>query len=217
MILPFHTDSRIAIIGAGGLGKEVLCTIGELIGWEVLRRQVSFVVEEEYYDTKEVFGINVLPLSYSNPGFDLMVLAIGDPATRIRITNALPASTRFATIIHPSVQLTPYTRIGEGSVIHGQVFLSCDVELGKFALINPGTTISHDSSIGDFFTCSPGVHISGTCSIGHRVFMGTGACIRNAIAIADDVTIGMGAVVTKDILTKGTYIGNPASLIEMKP
>lgn len=216
MTLPFNADSRIGIIGAGGLGKEVLCTIGEIIGWSSLRSNVRFLVEEKYLDKPAVFDINVLPLNPSNLDFDFLVLAIGDLETRIRITATLPAATRYATIIHPSVKLTPYTKIGEGSVILGQVLLSCDVEIGKFALINPGTTISHDTSVGDFFTTSPGVNISGTCKIGNRVFIGTNACTRNAITIGDDVTIGMGAVVTKDILVKGTYIGNPAALIEIK-
>jgi len=212
-MLPFNPDNRIAIIGAGGLGKEVLCTLGEIMGWKFIKDKVSFLVEEKYFDKTVVLDTRVDPLSVSKLDYDYLVLAIGDLEARIRITTMLPSNTKYATVIHPSVHLTPYTKIGEGSVILGQVLLSCDVEIGKFALINPGTTISHDSSIGDFFMASPGVNISGNCKIGHRVFMGTNACTRNAITIADDITIGMGAVVTKDIQAKGTYIGNPASLI----
>jgi sugar O-acyltransferase (sialic acid O-acetyltransferase NeuD family) len=213
MTSPLQAGSRIGIIGAGGLGKEVLCTIGELLGWKDIGEKVSFLVEEKYFDGRPVLGIEVLPLGDTSRVFDYMVIAIGDLEARMRIKNALPNSIKYATIIHPSVQLTPYTRIGEGSIVLGNVLLSCDVEIGKFAIINPGTTISHDSSTGDFFTSSPGVNISGNCKIGDRVFIGTNACTRNAITIGDDVIIGMGAVVTKDILQKGTYIGNPASLI----
>jgi len=216
MIQSIYPDSRIGIIGAGGLGKEVLCVIGELLGWEGLNKRVGFLVEPKFLTKESVLGIDVLPLSNSNLSFDFIVIAIGDLASRWRIKNALPATSRYMTIIHPGVQRTPYTKIGEGSIVLGQVLLSCDVQIGMFSIINPGTTISHDTTAGDFFTTSPGVNISGNCKIGNRVFMGTNACTRNAITIADDVIIGMGAVVVKDLLTAGTYIGNPAALIQNK-
>ena len=213
MIISDNPNIRIGIIGAGGLGKEVLCTLGEILGWSSLPNRVKFLVEESFFENNVVHDINVLPLKEANLLFDYYVLAIGDMAARIRILNTLPSTLQYATIIHPSVQLTPFTKIGDGSIVLGQVLLSCDVEIGKFALINPGTTISHDSTTGEHFMASPGVNISGNCKIGHRVFMGTNACTRNAISIGDDVIIGMGAVVTKDLPEKGTYIGNPASLI----
>lgn len=216
MIQSIYPDSRIGIIGAGGLGKEVLCVIGELLGWDGLNKRVSFLVEPPYLKKESILGIEVLPLSSESLSFDYIVIAIGDLTSRMRIKNALPSTTRYATIIHPGVQLTPYTRIGEGSIVLGQVLLSCDVQIGIFSIINPGTTISHDTTVGDFFTTSPGVNISGNCTIGNRVFMGTNACTRNTITIADDVIIGMGTVVVKDLLTAGTYIGNPAALIQNK-
>jgi sugar O-acyltransferase (sialic acid O-acetyltransferase NeuD family) len=205
--------NTIAIVGAGGLGKEVLCTIGELIGYENLASKVRFVVEDKYFNHQSVFGIQVYPLSTENSAYDAVIIAIGDWAARRRISQLFPKGTNFVSLIHPGAQLTPFTQIGEGTIVLGDVLLSCDVTIGKFALINPGITISHDTVIGDFFTASPGVHISGTCTIGERVFMGTGALIRNAITIGNDVTIGMGAVVVGDILQPGTYIGNPAKLI----
>ncbi len=206
-------DSKIGIIGAGGLGKEVLCCLGELLGWTDLNKKVCFLVEEKYFTTKTVLGVDVFPLSFSEPVCNSIVIAVGDLDQRIRIKSSLPADVKFPAILHPSVQKTPYTSMGEGCIVLGNVLLSCDVEIGNFAIINPGTTISHDTHIGDFFTTSPGVNISGTCTFGDRVFMGTNSCVRNGCRITDDVVIGMGAVVVSDLLEKGTYIGNPARLI----
>jgi acetyltransferase-like isoleucine patch superfamily enzyme len=45
--------------------------------------------------------------------------------------------------------------------------------------------------------------------IGDRVSIGSNATIM-PVRIADDVVIGAGSVVTKDIMTAGTYAGNPA-------
>ena len=152
MIKSLRSDTTIGIIGAGGLGKEVLCVLGELIGWENLNKRVGFLVEPAFHNMENVLGVNVLPLSFTSIPFDFVVIAIGDIKSRMRIRNALPPHTRYATVVHPSAQLTPFTKIGEGSVVLGQVFLSCDVEIGSFSIINPGTTISHDNITGDFFS-----------------------------------------------------------------
>lgn len=208
-----HPDSRIGIIGAGGLGKEVLCCIADQLGWSDLASRVTFLVEDEYYPAAPVHGIEVRLLSSGTDAYTDIVVAIGNLEARKRIIHLLPSSTRYATIIDRSVQMTPYTTIGEGAIILANTFLSCDVHIGRFALINPATTISHDSRAGDFFTTSPGVNISGGCTIGHNVFLGTNACTRDAVTIADDVIIGMGAVVTSDILASGTYVGNPARVL----
>jgi sugar O-acyltransferase (sialic acid O-acetyltransferase NeuD family) len=206
-------ENRIGIVGAGGLGKEVLCCFGELFGWKDLNTRVTFLVEDEFLNQDSLFGIDVLPLARHIQDYSRIVIAIGDLKARIRIKGLFPSSTSFETVIHPGVIQTPFTHIGEGSIVLGNSFLSCDVHIGCFAIINPGTTISHDTLIGDYFTASPGVNISGQCLLGERVFMGTNSCTRNAITIGDDVIIGMGAVVVKSILQPGMYVGNPAGLI----
>lgn len=203
----------LGIIGAGGLGKEVLCCFGDIIGWKEINKRAIFLVEEGYPMPPEVHGIKVIPFAQATQYCSSFIIAIGDAAARARIRTQLPPNSIFATLIHPDVKLTPFTHIGEGSIVLANTFLSVDVSIGSFSLINPGTTISHDCSIGDFFTGSPGVNISGTVRIGQHVFIGTNATIRNSIEIADHVIIGMGAVVTKDIKLAGTYIGNPATLV----
>jgi sugar O-acyltransferase (sialic acid O-acetyltransferase NeuD family) len=207
-------EKRWAIIGAGGLGKEVLCCLGDTLGWDDLNSKFCFLVEQEYFSKTSVFGINILPLAYEHTHDIQPVIAIGDLNARIRIQKLLlETHSTFPSVIHRSVIVTPYTTIGHGSIVMGNTLISCDVTIGEFAILNPGSTISHDCSIGTFFTAAPGVTISGGCSIGDRVVIGTNACIKNGIHITNDVVIGMGAVVIKDILSPGTYVGNPAHLI----
>lgn len=203
----------IGIIGAGGLGKEVLCCLGETIGWDKLSSGIRFLEEADYFHEREVLGISVLPFENEVSEMSEVVIAFGDTAARIRLSQQIPSHVKIARVVHPNVTRTPHTAIGKGSIVLGNVLLSCDVRIGDFAVINPGTTISHDAVIGDFFSASPGVNISGNCKIGDRVFMGTNAALRNGIRIGDDVVIGMGSVVVKDILSPGTYLGNPAVLV----
>ena len=203
-----HTR-KICIIGAGGLGKEVFCCIREQNGWQN-HAEIKFLEENSFYKKRKVLGVDVLPLSETEIKDSLVVIAIGEAQPRERIAALLPHDTEFAIVVGRGVSLTPYTKLGRGTIVLGQSFLSCDVEIGNHSIINPGTTISHDCKIGDFFTASPGVNVSGNCNLGKHVFLGTNSCIRNAIRICDNVIIGMGAVVTKDITIGGMYIGNPA-------
>ncbi len=207
---PLQKDIPIGIIGAGGLGKEVLCCCGDILGWDHVKAGMKFLVEDAYYKKVEVFGVEVLRLEIATSDYASYIMAIGDAKARERLRSVFPKKTKFSQIIHPSVSMTPYTHLGPGSIVLGNVLLSCDVRIGAFAVINPGTTISHDTKIGDYFSASPGVNISGNCTIGNRVFMGTNSCTRNGVSIGDDIIVGMGAVVVKDINEPGTYIGNPA-------
>ena len=50
-------------------------------------------------------------------------------------------------------------------------------------------------------------------NIGNNVSIGSNATIL-PVNIGDGVVIGAGAVVTKDIMKKGTYVGNPAKKIK---
>lgn len=204
----------IGIIGAGGLGKEVLCCLGETIGWDNLSSKVRFLEETDYFHDRKVLGIDVLQLENEISDMEEVIIALGDTAARVRLSEQIPSHVKIAKVVHPTATLTPHTSIGKGSIVLGNVLLSCDVHIGEYAVINPGTTISHDAVIGNFFSTSPGVNISGHCTIGDRVFMGTNAALRNGIHIGDDVVIGMGSVVVKDISSPGTYLGNPAVFIK---
>lgn len=209
-------SKKIYIIGAGGLGKEVYCAIQAQFDWNISATNVVFAEEDNYFQSRKVLSTEVISLANMQTKNALIIIAIGDAEARERISSYLPTGTEFGIVVDPSVNMTPFTHIGHGSIILGPSFLSVDVEIGNHAVINPGTTISHDCKIGDFFTSSPGANVSGGCKIGDRVFMGTNSCIRNAVTICDDVIIGMGSVVTKDILFGGTYIGNPARSINQE-
>ncbi len=212
---PFHDmlrnlPGRLAIIGAGGLGREVLCLLGDVLGWDGLDQRVVFAVETTYGAGHRVHGIDVIPIDFSRPAFDAAVLAIGDLPARMRIAGQLEGRVDFRSVIHPSAVITPFTRLGEGAIVLPHVHISCDVTLGRHAILNPGTTISHDSAAGDFFFAAPGAVVSGHCHMGDRVFIGAGACLRNGVRIASDVVIGAGAAVVGNIDEPGTYIGVPA-------
>lgn len=205
-------DKKFCLIGAGGFGREALCCLLEMFkaqGHDV-RHRTCFMVEDAYYDKREIMGIEVLPLSAFDPHLYQVNVAIGDSQIRKRIVQALPAHTTYGTIIHPTAVTSKWVEIGAGSIINAGAILTCDIKIGMHAQMHIQSAVSHDCVVGDFFTASPAALVSGTCTLGSGVYLGTNSAIRQNITLCDDVFIGMGAVVVKDILEPGVYVGNPA-------
>lgn len=209
-------DAKLVIAGAGGFAREVLMCIQDVITASSLPYHladvVRFMVDDESYahHAKSIHGVEVIAQSQFSPHEAQVIIAIGSSTVRQRISEELPPATSYATLIHPTANISPWVTMGEGAVITSGCIITADISLGKQAQINLQTTIGHDCNIGDFCTTAPGVRINGNCRVGNRVYFGTNAILRQGITICDDVVIGMGAVVLKDITEAGTYVGLPA-------
>ena len=195
-----------AIIGSGGMGRELLVQMLDNNSNE----EVVFFVNDEYPHD----NVKILPLSTFNPYIYEVVVAVGDSFLREKIVKSLPTNTKFFTFIHKSVLIFDDIKIGEGSVICAGSILTTNIKIGRHAQLNRATNISHDVMIGDFFTTAPNVHISGNCEIGNRVYIGCGSSSKEKIKICDDVIIGLNSGVVKNINDSGVYVGTPAVKIK---
>jgi sugar O-acyltransferase (sialic acid O-acetyltransferase NeuD family) len=183
---------NLAIIGAGGFGREVAA-------WaRPFYETVTFYVEPEYE------GIPLTEI----PKKDRVVVAIANPIQRQRIVESLPKETKWATLIHPTVKvLDDNILIGKGSIICAGCILTTNIKIGAHSHLNLNTTVGHDCRLDNYFTTAPAANISGNVETGQRVYVGTNASIREKVKINNDVTIGMGSIVLNDITERGTYKG----------
>jgi sugar O-acyltransferase (sialic acid O-acetyltransferase NeuD family) len=205
---------RIAIIGAGGFGREV----------EVLIEQINTVDQVwdfiGYYDDGKVAGETIgrkKVLGKVNEIQHLreelyVVIAVGDPMTKKNISEIIGINNniKFPLLIHPNIQIGRNVVIGEGSIICAGNIMTVDILLGRHTILNLSCTVGHDTVMGDFCSVMPGVNISGEVVIKDCVYIGTGAKIINQITIMENVTIGSGAVVTKNLAAGITAVGVPA-------
>jgi sugar O-acyltransferase (sialic acid O-acetyltransferase NeuD family) len=205
----------IVILGAGGLGKEVL----ELI-LQINKKGLTWNVLGFFDDTKEVGtevnGIKVVGglEELRDSACQNLVIAIGNPEVRAKLIREFSMQKTLPTLIHPTVMIPDsHISIGTGSIIGAHVFLSVNVSIGSGVLLNVGCSIGHDVAIGDYCTVNPGARVSGSVKIGELSFIGVGAVLNNNILIASEVKVGAGAVVLKSVEKKSTVFGNPARIM----
>jgi sugar O-acyltransferase (sialic acid O-acetyltransferase NeuD family) len=203
------TDA-VAIFGTGGFAREVACIMHDLGRDDAI---AAFYEPDDVFQARDLLGVPVRPQSEFDAGSHLAVIGIGNPAVRQKVVGELPAGTRFETLIHPTVVMSQWVEVGEGTIICAGSVLTCQITIGRHCHINLNTTVGHDCVFGDFCTVAPGTNISGNCTFGNRIDIGTQAALRQNVRVCDDVMIGMGAVVVKDIVEAGTYVGIPAKKV----
>lgn len=204
-------DKKLCVVGTGGFGRETLLVFIDSIAGSGLNYEdhAVFMVADEDHKESELLRIPVIKQSEFDPELYGVVIGIGDPQVRKKVVNQLPDETTYVSLVHPSVVMSEWVELGEGSVITAGTIITCNIKIGKHAHLNLHTTIGHDCIIGDYFTTAPGAKISGICTFGECVYFGTSACVKQGVTIVDDVVIGMGGVVIKDIEESGVYVGNP--------
>ena len=209
---------KIAIFGAGGLGKEVATTIERINRKESTWNLIGFYDDGKEKGTQISHYGNVLGgIKEVNEVQEplCLVIAIGTPntlrAVREKINNPL--------ISYPNIIFEPFDcadfstlKIGEGNIIQGWCYASCNVSIGSFNVLNGLVLIGHDATIGDYNVIMPSVRISGEVKIGNRNLLGVCSIVLQQLKIGNGVHLGAGAVLMTKPKDECTYIGNPAKL-----
>jgi len=121
------------------------------------------------------------------------------------------------------VELRKGTKIGDRTFVDSRVTSSGDNQIGKDVTLRFGVVVAKKVVIGDGSFLSPGVMTTFSTHegeqalrtvIGKGVFIGTGAVLGPGVSITDGCVIGALAYVSKDLTTKGVYVGVPARLLK---
>ncbi|WP_457855823.1 acetyltransferase [Pseudomonas aeruginosa] len=184
---------RIIILGAGGLGRQVLAQLqvdyGHGIDWVIGgfldERGPEAVAESLYYPW---LGY---PESFVAEPDQLFVAAVGDPLSRQKQVACLLA--KGAEFVAIRTRCTLGVRTSYGPTFFG-----------------------HDVVIGDYVHIGPRCLLAGYVKVGDRAVINSGAMIARDVSIGEDAVVGMGAVVFKDVAAGQTVVGNPARVIFSK-
>ena len=219
-----HTQvKKIAIYGAGGLGREVAGGIVRINNatceqWELVG----------YYDDGKTIGSPVSHYGSVLGGMDelnavdeplALAIAVGDPVTRKlihdRITNP---NIYFPNLIAPSFKVLDEQTffIGEGNIVQDGCSATCDVVVGSFNVLNGSNVLGHDVIVGDFNVLMPGVRLSGSVHMGNCNLMGVDSVVLQGVKIGYNITLGAGSVLMTKPKDGMTYIGVPAKKFDFK-
>jgi acetyltransferase EpsM len=134
---------------------------------------------------------------------------------RSQFTNQVAAmSIQFATLVHPSAQVSVKSKAGEGTIISRSAVVAAHAELGRHVIVNRGAMIGHHSRIGSYTSIQPGANIAGACTIGEAAYIGIGAIVIDKINVGEHSVVGAGAVVTKDVPAHTLVVGVPAKVVK---
>lgn len=212
---------KLYILGAGGFGREVAWLVDRINGTGPVWDLQGFLDDDQKkHGSLEgrypVVGGSELLTHLCGEAW--VVCAVGSAGTRKRIVERVQqcGGARFATLIDPSVLLSPSVTVGEGSVICAGTILTADITVGRHVIINLDCTVGHDARIGDYSTIYPGVHVSGCVTVGEEAELGTGSQIIQGRRIGRETVLGAGAVVVSDLPECCTAVGVPARPLKFR-
>jgi sugar O-acyltransferase (sialic acid O-acetyltransferase NeuD family) len=198
--------TKIIIFGASGHGK-VIADLLQSAQQEV----VAFLDDNPKQET--ILGISVFHTTQLKE-IDNFQLLIGVGNNSIRKKLSQQFTLKFATGIHPTAILSPYYKVGEGTVIMAGVIINPNVDVGKHCILNTGCIIEHDCTIEDYVHISPGVSLAGDVSVGEGTHIGIGSSVIQGIKIGKWATIGAGTVIIRDVPDYAVIVGNPGKIIK---
>lgn len=211
---------KIAIVGAGGFGREVL-TLVQAINKEKERYEILGFIDNLQKGTM----INGYPVIGTDDEINetkeevSVVLSVGDARLKNKIRNKYTnPKIKFPTLIHPSVFIGDdnLVKIGQGCIICATCALTTNIVIKDFVTLNLQCTVGHDTIINDYCSFMPGCHISGKVHIEEGVCCGTGVKIIDQTNIGKYTIVGAGAVVTKSLPDNCTAVGMPAKPIKYR-
>ena len=210
--------SRVAIAGAGGMGREALAWLRD--ARPDLEPVAFFVADIDERPT----GVGVdLPVMTSvdelvAAGIDGVVLGIGDGTARRKVADEVAsAGLTLVTVVHPSAFLGLGVVVGDGCIVAPGSVTTRDVRLGRGVIVNYGANIGHDCVIADFALIGPGAVLTGDVRVGAGSLVGAGAVILPGLSVGSGAVVGAGAVVTRDVTAGESVVGSPAKRLSLTP
>lgn len=209
----------VAIVGAGGLTREVLA----LLRAASRPAPVAVLDDDPVRWGSELAGVPVIggpDLLARHPDWSVL-LGIGQGRARrelwTRLTDLGVGEDRYATVVHPQVLIPPGCRVGAGSILLAGVVLTADVVVGRDVVVMPNAVLTHDVVVADHATVCAGVALAGAVTIGEAAYLGTNASVRERVRVGATATLGMGSVLLADLPDGQTWVGNPARPLTTRP
>lgn len=203
----------LLVIGSAGHAKVVIDTIlcsgkYNIIGLIDDYREKNKEYTLEYPVIGGMKDIDTITKKYNLKN---CFIAVGDNYSRYILHKKIRHHNfNFPTIIHPSVIVSKYTRISQGTIISAGAVLNCNANIGAFCIINTNSTIEHDVILGDFSSTGPGAVLAGNVAVGSFTVIAMNAAVIEKTTLGNNVLVGAYSLVNSDIGDNSVVYGVPA-------
>lgn len=208
---------NLAIIGAGGFGREVHKLVDEINKnkekWNLIG----------YFDDGQGLAseINFLPflggVNKISERADIhsAVIAIAKPEIIFKISKFLrELNIETPNLIHPSFELEEnYINIGVGNIFCYGFHMTRNINIGNYNIFNSRVTLGHDVKIGSYNVFMPNAQISGDCKIGDSNKFGMNSSVLQNISVGSGNSLGAHSFLIKSISDGQSLFGMPAKKI----
>jgi sugar O-acyltransferase (sialic acid O-acetyltransferase NeuD family) len=206
-------STAIVLVGAGGLGREVLHYVLEVIRPSPHMRVKGFLDDNPSESRPDGCDLPILGsiLDYPIEPQDRFVMAIGDFVKRAELTRKMEArGARFMTVIHPTAYVAPNATVGNGCIVGPFCAIGSGARVGDHVLLTWYSSLAHDSVCHPFAVLSPYSTANGGAVLEEGVFLGTHAVIHPMIRVGAWSKVASGSVVYRDVPPNCLALGNPA-------
>lgn len=207
---------NLIIIGAGGFGLEIYQLTKNSLGYGTDFLIKGFIDD----DLTRLDNYNYLPIilntidEYKIKDDDVFINSIGNVIQKKIISQKIiDKGGKFINIIHKSSIVFTDLNDREGIFIGPNVTISSNCRIGNHVLIQTGAIVGHDSYVGDWTRLDSYVVVVGGVIIKNEVIVHTSAVINHNIIIEEGACIGALSFVIRNVKSKTTVFGNPATLL----
>ncbi len=202
---------RVAVAGAGGMGREALAWLRDA---RPDVDPVAFFVADA--SERPTGADRDLPRTSSHAELAQLkvaavVLGVGDCGRRRAVAEEVVASgVAILTVVHPTAVVGPGVKLDDGCIVGPGVILTRDITVGRGVIVNYGAKAGHDCQLGAFVFIAPGAVLTGEVRVEDGATVGAGAVVLPGRCIGAGARVGAGAVITSDVDAGATVVGVPA-------
>lgn len=205
---------KLAIYGAGGLGKEIYSLA--ILNYQY--EEIIFIddTKDNHSKINNTYSIKYefFKNEFNNDKTFEIVIGVGEPYYREQIYNRIVEDKyKIGKLISKKTVLYDESKIGIGTIIFEFVSIHNNVNIGVNNVIYPNCFVAHDCNIGDHNLIAASSSIGGGSILGSRNFLGSNTAIKQRCSLGDDNIVGMGANIIHNILNNKVIVGNPGNVI----
>lgn len=180
------SKEKLLMVGAGGFGRMVA-------EQAMIEYDCAFVDDGRPMGT-DICGIPVVgglsDLPELRKNYDLLVVGIGNNQLRAQVYEmAKTLEFAFPNIVAPSAYISPYAKLGCGSVVLQNACIQNGASVGNGVLLNAGTEIHCDAAVGDYALIYTNSVVRTGATVGNSARIGSNVTVCNHATVPDGADI----------------------------